>query len=129
MAEFLFTLAAAIVFVPLSIVTLKLLRSLDREDVDATTMARRAQNRSWPRRFGSTFGWIALGCAIPVTVGMYYPRPEVWFFIALYVLINLLGTLMGLRELKTRPRATRVLKALFVFQIPTGIVFVIANGL
>lgn len=127
--EFVLTIVAAIVLLPLALVILKALDSLDADDVDAATKGQRSETRPWNRQAGSAVLWVAPGSLVPAMVGWHFARREVWVGLALYGACNLLGTLMALREFELGPRATRFLKALFVFQVPTGVLFLVANGL
>ncbi len=125
-AELVVTIVASIILFPIAVVVLKMLGSLDPEDVESSDGA---PATSWPRRVGSAVRWVALGCLIPAAVGAHFARPAVWAGLALYVVVNLFGTLMALGEFGSRPRATRALKMLFVVQAPVGVLFVLMNGL
>ncbi|MEM9653702.1 MAG: hypothetical protein AAGA65_16545 [Actinomycetota bacterium] len=129
MTTLLLSLTLGIIFIPLAIVVERLLASLDSEDVDSNMAPRQAQVRPGRRRIASALSWIALGCTIPTAVGVYYAHPGVWAGIAVYVLLNLGGTLYALAEFKSKPRASRALKTLFVLQVPIGIVIFIGNGI
>ncbi len=125
-AEVVFTIVAAIILFPIAFVALKMLRSLDPEDVGSSD---RGPVKPWPLRVGSALRWIVPGCLVPAAVGAYISRPAVWAGLALYVVVNLFGTFMALGEFESRPRAMRALKALFVVQAPVGVLFGLMNGL
>lgn len=127
--EILLTIAGAIVLLPLALVVLKALDSLDADNGKATAEGKPSEPRPWNRRVGSAVVWIALGCLPPAVVGLYFARVEVWAGLVLYLGCNLGGTLVALGEFELRPRAARAVKALFVFQVPTGVLFLLANGL
>ncbi len=125
-AEVVFTIVAAIILLPIAFAVLKILRSLDPEEIERSNPE---PVKPWPLRVGSALRWIVPGCLVPAAIGVYFSRPAVWVGLALYVVANLFGTFIALGEFKTRPLAMQAVKALFVVQAPVGVLFVLINGL
>lgn len=128
-AEVFLTILAAIVLLPLGLGALFMLDRIDAEGALRTTSSQRAEGRTWPQRAAGSLQWIIPGLLVAAVIGVGFADGRVWAGIGLYVACNLGGTQMLLSERELGPKATATVKALFIFQIPLGLLFMLGNGL